>query len=95
MSATAGWYPDSRLVATQRYWDGRAWTEYVAPLGPRVPAVVEEKIQVGGILIAVIPVIGVVVGIIMLLQHKPKTGIAMIVVGLVSAFAWSALSEIL
>jgi fatty acid desaturase len=28
----AGWYPDSRMPNTQRYWDGQAWTEQVAPL---------------------------------------------------------------
>lgn len=27
-----GWYPDGR--GAQRYWDGSAWTEHVAPAGP-------------------------------------------------------------
>lgn len=30
----AGWYPDPTMSATQRYWDGQAWTEHVTPLGP-------------------------------------------------------------
>lgn len=29
--APPGWYP---VGGTQRYWDGRAWTEHTAPLGP-------------------------------------------------------------
>lgn len=30
----AGWYPDSRMAGTQRYWDGEKWTEQTAPLSP-------------------------------------------------------------
>lgn len=37
MSAPAGWYPDPQLLVPgappqQRYWDGQAWTEHVAPI---------------------------------------------------------------
>jgi uncharacterized RDD family membrane protein YckC len=37
MSAPAGWYPDPQQSAPgappqQRYWDGQAWTEHVAPI---------------------------------------------------------------
>jgi hypothetical protein len=28
----AGWYPDPAQTATQRYWDGAAWTDQRAPL---------------------------------------------------------------
>jgi hypothetical protein len=31
MPTPAGWYPDPELPATQRYWDGAAWTEHRAP----------------------------------------------------------------
>lgn len=27
----AGWYPDPQVPAQQRYWNGSAWTEHVAP----------------------------------------------------------------
>jgi uncharacterized RDD family membrane protein YckC len=30
-TAPAGWYPDPRSPGRQRYWDGAAWTEHVAP----------------------------------------------------------------
>ncbi|WP_436793401.1 DUF2510 domain-containing protein [Actinospongicola halichondriae] len=38
--ATPGWYPDTSMTGTQRYWDGVRWTEHVAPLAgaPTVPA---------------------------------------------------------
>jgi hypothetical protein len=28
----AGWYPDPAVAGAQRWWDGAAWTEHVAPL---------------------------------------------------------------
>lgn len=28
----AGWYPDPGVPGQQRYWDGGAWTDHVAPL---------------------------------------------------------------
>jgi uncharacterized RDD family membrane protein YckC len=33
----AGWYPDTTTPGQQRYWDGAAWTEHVAPLAPTAP----------------------------------------------------------
>jgi hypothetical protein len=27
----AGWYPHPEMPRTQRYWDGNAWTDHVAP----------------------------------------------------------------
>lgn len=29
-----GWYPDSKMADTKRYWDGTQWTEQVAPADP-------------------------------------------------------------
>lgn len=37
-SVPAGWYPDPENPAQQRYWDGAAWTESVAPVAPPEPA---------------------------------------------------------
>jgi hypothetical protein len=37
-TAPAGWYPDTTKPGQQRYWDGKAWTEHVAPLAPTAPA---------------------------------------------------------
>ncbi len=31
MSTPANWYPDPQDPSLQRYWDGNAWTEHVAP----------------------------------------------------------------
>jgi hypothetical protein len=32
--APAGWYKHPSMVNTQRYWDGQAWTDHVAPGDP-------------------------------------------------------------
>ena len=37
-TAPAGWYPDTTKPGQQRYWDGNAWTDHVAPLTPTAPA---------------------------------------------------------
>lgn len=36
-SAPAGWYPHPEMVDTQRYWDGEAWTEHIAPTSQPSP----------------------------------------------------------
>ncbi len=33
-NAAPGWYPNPENPAQQRYWDGTAWTEHIAPLNP-------------------------------------------------------------
>ena len=33
MSTPPGWYADPNQPGQQRYWDGNAWTEHVAPAG--------------------------------------------------------------
>lgn len=35
----AGWYPDSHVPGQQRFWDGRIWTEHVAPITPGATAI--------------------------------------------------------
>ena len=92
----AGWYPDPQLAATQRFWDGNRWTEQVAPLPPPGQAAEKEKLDVLAIVLAVIPLIGVVAGLVLLMKHKPRNGGIMIAVGVTSSFAsryWSGSSD--
>lgn len=35
--APAGWYPDPTASATERYWDGAAWTEHRRPVVAQPP----------------------------------------------------------
>jgi Protein of unknown function (DUF2510) len=36
-SPPAGWYPDPENGSRSRWWDGRAWTEHLAPAAPSWP----------------------------------------------------------
>lgn len=33
-TARPGWYPHPTMADTQRYWDGEAWTDHIAPGSP-------------------------------------------------------------
>lgn len=36
-SAAPGWYPHPQMANTLRYWDGKAWTDQVAPAPVAAP----------------------------------------------------------
>ncbi|PKQ25066.1 MAG: hypothetical protein CVT64_11565 [Actinobacteria bacterium HGW-Actinobacteria-4] len=67
----AGWYNDPSDPTLQRYWDGAAWTQQVAPLtptslaGPEAQAAVEPPSPAAGLRPGV--VVGLVVGSIVAL----------------------------
>lgn len=79
----AGWYPDPDMVGTQRYWDGRKWTDHAAPLAP-APMVVtppHESMTLGYILAVALPLVGLIYGLV-----KWRVGGAAVVVA--SVVAW-------
>jgi Protein of unknown function (DUF2510) len=89
-AVAAGWYPDPQGMG-QRYWDGRQWTQHVAPLGP--PPVVKDDVSgVGGYVVSVLlPVIGFIVGIVWLAKGRGSQGLLCMVLSVVSFLVWSAL----
>jgi hypothetical protein len=65
----AGWYPDPKMVGTQRYWDGSRWTEHAAPLAhaalPPPDGTVNSTLEMWGWLGAFfLTPVGFVIGII-------------------------------
>ncbi len=47
--AAPGWYPDTTMAGTQRYWDGQRWTEHRAPLGaPPAAAPPQPRLRADG-----------------------------------------------
>jgi Protein of unknown function (DUF2510) len=83
-----------------RYWDGVVWTEHQAPQvaashpypatqpHPAMPAVPEpQRIEPWALVISLLPLIGIVGGIISMVKGKTLTGGLMILVGVSSMFA--------
>jgi hypothetical protein len=75
--APAGWYPDTSMPGTQRYWTGTAWTNHVAPLAPIQPSAQSSAQRdahdngnglflIGFVCAIVMPVLGFIVGLILL-----------------------------
>ena len=85
----AGWYPDPQMAGTQRYWDGRTWTGSVAPMAPASPVLMrpprnDNGLETGGWICAfLLPIVGVILGIILAARGNNK-GIGILVVSIVA-----------
>jgi hypothetical protein len=85
------------MTDTQRYWDGQAWTEHIAPglpassAPPRYVAVVEKDqtgLIVAGLIMALIfPIGGFIAGCV-LLGRKPGAGVACMIISVIAMFYW-------
>lgn len=95
----AGWYAHPTMVDTQRYWDGDAWTDHIAPGKPRggaapghVGAQGEQNttgLQVTGVLTAIfLPIIGFIIGIVLLAKNKTGPGLGCMVIAIIAFFFW-------
>jgi hypothetical protein len=63
----AAWYADPENPAGMRYWDGARWTEHrtdYLPAPPKKP-VSEGMVAAGYITAVLIPIVGVVIGVIL------------------------------
>ncbi|MGI9621396.1 MAG: DUF4190 domain-containing protein [Acidimicrobiales bacterium] len=50
-----GWYPDPSQTATQRYWDGAAWTDQTAPIAPeRQPASGTNGLAIASLVLGIV-----------------------------------------
>lgn len=70
LASSAGWYADPNMAGTQRYWDGDAWTDHVAPAGSRgfVDAKGAKRIATGIGLLFLVP------GALITLNHPSTAG---------------------
>jgi hypothetical protein len=100
-SVPAGWYPDPEQRG-QRYWDGSAWTQQLAPAAvAQAPAPAPElKARtgdwVGGVLLSLfLPIVGLIVGVVYLAKggEKRQVGIMCIALSCVAFFAWLAVTQ--
>ena len=90
-----GWYPHPTMAQTQRYWDGFQWTDHIAPAAVPVPAsapasqVSDGLLAAGYITAILIPIIGFVVGIVVMAKGRSGHGIAMIIISIVAFVMWA------
>jgi hypothetical protein len=78
------------MAGTQRYWDGAEWTDHVAPGAPQQPPArdVSDGLLVAGWITAfIVPVIGFIIGCV-LLPKRTGQGVGMMLVAIVAAYFW-------
>jgi predicted lipid-binding transport protein (Tim44 family) len=100
-SAPPGWYPDPSGWG-QRYWNGTAWTEqlaaYPAPSAqaePKAPAEAKTGDWIGGVLLSLLmPLIGVIAGMIYIGMGgtKRNVGVMCVCLSLVGFSLWALIT---
>jgi hypothetical protein len=100
-SAPAGWYPHPSMAGTQRYWDGGKWTDHIAPGLPQqsvayvsspAPVVASEgDVRAAYVLAVLMPLIGFVLGILLLNKGRKDQGVWAMVLAVISACVWGSL----
>jgi hypothetical protein len=103
-SAPAGWYPDPTMADTRRYWDGKAWTDHIAPgsaapapavAAPTVaaPAEIDNNnstlVMVGLATAVFLPLVGFIVGAV-LLPRRARDGVIIMIIAVVATVVWIA-----
>jgi hypothetical protein len=92
----AGWYPDPQGRG-QRFWDGTAWTDQLAPYSPPAAAAREQARTgdwVGGVLLSLLmPIVGLIAGVVYVAKggEKQRVGIMCIALSCVAFLAWLAI----
>lgn len=96
----AGWYPHPEMANTQRYWDGAAWTEHIAP-GQPARAVPAERfyrepepthgglIATGYITAVLLPIVGFIIGIILIAKGKGGHGAGAMILAVLAFVFWA------
>ncbi|SDC21749.1 Protein of unknown function [Nocardioides lianchengensis] len=81
------------MVDTQRYWDGKRWTDHIAPATNQPPVATTEADRSGliaaGIVTSIlIPIIGGIIGIVLIAKDRVGPGLGCIVIALISGSVW-------
>ncbi|MGH3345538.1 MAG: DUF2510 domain-containing protein [Nocardioides sp.] len=105
----AGWYPHPWMADTNRYWDGTAWTDHIAPVAvapppprdtsfdlgwsqrhPAPPEPDHGGLIVGGYVMAILlPLIGFIIGIVLLAKGKTGHGLGAMILSVIAFFVWA------
>jgi hypothetical protein len=91
-----GWYPHPSMASTQRYWDGARWTDHIAPASSAPTTLRETADQQpgsGGLVMAgwplavFIPIVGFVIGLVLLTRHQVRAGAGIVALSLAMVVA--------
>ena len=98
----AGWYPLPSMVATQRYWNGTAWTDHIAPanapIQPHASTAAYRSqpepdhaglITAGWVTAALFPLVGFIIGIVLCAKGKGGHGAGAMVLSILAFFFWA------
>ena len=81
----AGWYKDP-ATGNDRYWDGQQWTEQTVQK--------QDGLVIAGWITAIlIPIVGVIIGIIVAARGKAQTGGLIIAASIAAFVIWYAISS--
>jgi hypothetical protein len=81
----AGWYKDPS-TGNDRYWDGAAWSEQQVQK--------QDTLSILGWIFAIlIPLVGLILGIIVAARGKVQTGLLIVGLSIVAAVLWYALTS--
>lgn len=85
--AEPGWYPAAGAPGFVRYWDGAVWVGEPKPVTamPMPHNDGSGLIGVGWVMSVFMPLIGGIIGIILLTKNRTDHGIGMIVVSIIAA----------
>ena len=92
---TPGWYPHPTMTNTQRYWDGRAWTDHIAPgaAAASQPQSVEDPmtgLRLAAIIGALLmPIVGAICAVVLIAKGKTGIGVGTLILSIISFLFWA------
>jgi Protein of unknown function (DUF2510) len=73
-----GWDPDPQQLKTRRYWNGKPWTDQREPVAEDGGAAPGWMLVVGYLTALLLPLVGLIVGVVLLGHRAIGHGIAMV-----------------
>jgi hypothetical protein len=79
------------MAHTQRYWDGDAWTDHVAPTASRAaPLVSSSGLKAAGYALALVfPLVGLLCGLMLVRRGKGRDGFLVITLSVALTVVWA------